>query len=105
MRFANLREDWQKDRAWARSVPEVPEDHVEVPRKGTMRFDGNHGAWMAPLAMIALLFCLFATLSTPIYEPMTLIEMNIKQEVFGGSGTLQTLKVGLWGFCLNGPDG
>lgn len=105
MTLSSFRENWKRDRAWGKSVPEVPEDHVEPPPKGAQRFSGNHGVWMLPLGMAALLFCLLATLSTPIYEPMSVLDLSLKGDIPGGSGTPQTLKVGLWGFCLSGSEG
>lgn len=105
MGLASLRKTWKEDRIWGNSVPVVPEDHVEIPRKGIFRFTGNHGAWMTPVGMIALALCLLATIGTPIFAPMSLVDFTIKGDVPGGSGTPRTLQVGLWGFCWNGPDG
>lgn len=105
MRLGNLRQTWQDGRDWGKSVPKVPDDHVDVHRKGAMRFDGNHGLWMMPLGIIALLLCTLATLSTPINQSMSLLDITLGADLPGGSGTTQKLKVGLWGYCLNGADG
>jgi hypothetical protein len=105
MGFGSLKQTWKESRAWGKSVPEVPANHVDMPRKGSMRFDGNHGAWMAPLGMVALLLCTLATLSTPVYEPMSLVDVTIAADLPGGPGSVQKLKVGLWGLCLDGSDG
>ncbi|KAJ9114607.1 hypothetical protein QFC22_005480 [Naganishia vaughanmartiniae] len=106
MGLSNFRENWKRDSEWGRSVPEVPEDHAEPPRNTiTTRFDGNHGSWMAPLAFAALIMCLLATLSTPLVGPLALVEMNVKPDYPGGSGTSQKVQIGLWGLCWDGKDG
>ncbi|KAJ9104424.1 hypothetical protein QFC21_001919 [Naganishia friedmannii] len=106
MGLSNFRQTWKRDSAWGRSVPEVPDDHCELPRNTiATRFDGNHGAWMAPLGLTALVLCVLATISTPLFPPMTVIEMVIKPDYPGGSGTSQKVQIGLWGLCWDGEDG
>ena len=106
MSLSKFRQAWQRDSEWGRSVPVVPDDHVEPPRNTlTARFDGNHGSWMAPLGMAALVLCVLATVSTPLFPPMTVIEMAIKSDYPGGSGATQNVQIGLWGLCWDGEDG